>query len=703
MTSKKSFLANLKTNLRRRVWLWVILILSLTFSMPMLLAMMLSTEKMYYSYNNLSMHLGRVFAMQVGLNGGMSFLVSVLAVISAVQGFSYMYQRKKLDMYMSVPVSKEVRFTAIYLNGILPFFAVYFVNLGLSFLVAQAMGANIFLAFGEALAAVIGNSILYFAVYHIALLAVMLTGNKIVTLLGTGALLFYDSLMLMLLDTYKSTFFSSYFYKSADKLKPFFISPVIRFTLTFDECFTYTYNYTQERTMDWNVFLKGMIPVMLVSVLMLVLAYWCYTKKPAEVCGKAMAFPKTKAVIKILLTVLAGLSGGMIFYGLSGSSMVFMVLGLVVGTLFCHGVVEVIYDFDIRSIKNGWKSLLISGAIVGVIFSIFHFDIIGYDSYVPEASQVESLAFAFPDTYETFYNEDLEGVGIEEYIFENMEITDIEPVLKLAQLRMGMERPEAMEGNIGQYRSCVVKYELKNGEEVYRCFPTEFAVDMELLNEIVTDPAYQQAAYLIYNEPLLQIGDKLEFSYDNGSGQQEITAFSLEELKAAYRKDLENLTFTVMAEQCVKGRFSLDGILDNEYVGGFLPIYPSFENVNALLERAGLDHEYYVNMDDVEKIVIQNDNHELMEAYAEDEYQLRHDFMVEEAFTERSELEQIIPALYPDTYTDYWMPEGKLNTGYYVTVYYKPDARVNSEVYINYYMLEDKIPDFVRERTTYSE
>lgn len=704
MTSKKSFLVSMKTNLKRRIWLLVIMILTLTFSMPMYLAMALSTEKMYYSYKDLPIHLGKVFASLVGLNGIICFLVAVLAIISAIQGFSYMYQQKKLDLYMSVPVSKERRFAVIYLNGILVFIIPYLINLALCFLVGKAMGANIWLGVEEAAAAVIGNTIFYLAMYHVTLLSVMLTGNLIVTLLGTGVLLYYDMAVCSLLLSYMGRFFSSYYYKSSEKIERFLISPVFRFMKAFDECFTYEYNYTQERVLHWGKFFSGMLPVLLFAVLAFALVYWCYTKKAAEVCTKAMAFAKTKGVIKVLLTSVAGLAGGIIFYGLSGSSMAFMVLGLIVGTLLCHGIVEVIYDFDIRSVKNGWRSLLVSGGVVAVSFCIFQFDLLGYDSYVPEASEIESVSFSFADLYDSFYDEDLNGMGNEYYAFEHMKITDIAPVLELAKLRTGMEEPDGTDQEDAFYRSCIVKYRLKNGKEAYRRFPTKYMEDVALLNEIVTDKEYQQSAYLIYNEPLIALGDALKLNYDSGAELCEVQGFTLDELVLAYRKDLEGFDFSDMIAECVQGRFIVEDTAKNQYLQGFLPVYPCFENVNRLLKEAGLYREYYVDPDMIEQLVIRNDNSELRDAYEENgDYQLYQDFMVEETFTDPMEIRQIVPALYPDTYTDHWTPEGKVNMGFYVTVSYKAGSKVQPERYICYYMLEDKIPDFVRERTAYSE
>ena len=48
MTSKNSFLANLKTNSRRRIWLAVLMLLYFFFSLPVGTAIKLSMEKTYY-------------------------------------------------------------------------------------------------------------------------------------------------------------------------------------------------------------------------------------------------------------------------------------------------------------------------------------------------------------------------------------------------------------------------------------------------------------------------------------------------------------------------------------------------------------------------------------------------------------------------------------------------------------------------------
>lgn len=707
MTSKKSFLVNMRTNIRRRIWLIVVIFLGLFFAMPVVTAMTLSVEKMYmgYSYKDPAAYLGRVFCNCIGLSGGMALLTSLFAVIAAIQGFSYMYQRKKLDMYMSVPVSKVRRFGAIYLNGLLAFVLSYLINLALSFLAAQAMGANVSMAVKDAFLALIGYTLLYTAVYHIAILAVMLTGNLIVTLLGTIVLLFYDGIVYLLAGAYMETFFDSFYWRSTEKFSWIIFTPIIKFMDILNSMYLYDSSYGgYKRNVDMWQFGKGMVFIAVVSVIALVLAYWCYTKKPAEVCGKSMAFPKTKPVIKVLVTMQAGLIGGIIFYGFSGSSLLFFIFGILAGTLLCHGVVEVIYDFDIRSIKNGWKSLLVSGAGVTVIFCIFLFDLFGYDTYVPEIDQVEHIAFRFTDVYNNYYDENLDIIDNDSYVLENMQITNVQPVLELAAKRMGTEADENVD-----YRYIAVRYHLKNGEDVYRQFRTACREDVALLDEIMVDSAYQKTTFSVYNDPLVNLGNRLKLYYDGGSGRVEVSDFTVEKLVTAYRKDLAHFTFTERIENLVQGRFELECIEKGVYVHTTLPVYPSFTNTIALLESTGLYHTLYVDVNDVEQIIVRNNNSEMYEKYEyenEAEENLARNYMdysVEAAFTDEKEMQEIIDSLYPDNFTEYWIASGILDNDFNVTVVFKKDVEGMDGYAYSYYVQADKLPDFVRERTVFTE
>ena len=54
----------------------------------------------------------------LGFSDNIYPIVFVLAAVIGMQGFSYLFDRRKVDMYHSVPVSKNRRFAVVYVNGL---------------------------------------------------------------------------------------------------------------------------------------------------------------------------------------------------------------------------------------------------------------------------------------------------------------------------------------------------------------------------------------------------------------------------------------------------------------------------------------------------------------------------------------------------------------------------------------------------------
>ena len=192
MTSKSSFLVSMKENSKRRLWVWIVSALAFMLAFPALTALTINgiargSKWVAESYGSTIAEeiiherlVGSMFSM-MGMNTGMLFLTSALAVISAIQGFSYLYSRKKIDFYMGMPVKRKKRFLVIWLNGILLYMIPYFAGLAISLLIAAGNGAVNQSVFVSAAAAMLANSLLYLGVYHMAILAVMLTGNIVIT------------------------------------------------------------------------------------------------------------------------------------------------------------------------------------------------------------------------------------------------------------------------------------------------------------------------------------------------------------------------------------------------------------------------------------------------------------------------------------------------------------------------------------------
>ena len=112
MTSKNSFWDSIKENNKRRIWLWLVSALTYVIAFPTAVAMDISRGKSNEAYliESLGETLGRE-ALQQDLLNRMKICFGVenyallaataaIAIISAIQGFSYLYSKRKIDFYL---------------------------------------------------------------------------------------------------------------------------------------------------------------------------------------------------------------------------------------------------------------------------------------------------------------------------------------------------------------------------------------------------------------------------------------------------------------------------------------------------------------------------------------------------------------------------------------------------------------------------
>ena len=175
-------------------------------------------------------------------------------------------------------------------------------------------------------------------------------------------------------------------------------------------------------------------------------------------------------------------------------------------------------------------------------------------------------AFTFTDEYYECYDENLNSSDRETYVFDNMELTDIAPLLTLADRRMG-EESEENEG----YRFCVVKYVLKNGRTVYRQFRTKYLEDVALLDAITESKAYRESTNQVYNDAVFSLGERLKLFYFDGSRRIALSG-TAEKLRNAYKKDSESFKFSDQLNQLIVGKLQFECI----HVSAGLSILPEY-------------------------------------------------------------------------------------------------------------------------------
>ena len=134
------------------------------------------------------------------------------------------------------------------------------------------------------------------------------------------------------------------------------------------------------------------------------------------------------------------LLAGMWFWQLADYSIFFAVVGMLIGLFLSHGLIQILYEFDVRSVLKGKWHLLAAGAVSAAIFAAFTLDLTGYDAWIPKTEKIESVGVAFRSDsyyfgfYENLFGRDMYHEEPEKYMLSVMESEDEDTVAAVRTL-----------------------------------------------------------------------------------------------------------------------------------------------------------------------------------------------------------------------------------------------------------------------------
>ncbi len=709
MTSRSSFWVSSVENHRRRVWVWIITALVQVTAYVGILTVYLSRirkwyeEGAYITAEEFREALYQAAQEALGFQKDRLILVIGLAFLIGIQGFSYLYDQKKVDMYHSVPVDKNKRFLVIYGNGIIIYLATTLASLLISVISAVVQGA----VNGEVMAGIgvafVWNFLFFLIMYHTAILAVMLTGNRFITLFASGTFALYEMMLYILFENMQEAFF--------DTKDSFYLSLRPKLSAVAD----YLYHEHEIRDLE-NV--REMAAMALpfygkwfvLAAVILAAAWMCYRGRLSEAAGKAIAFPHLEPVVKVLIVIPVSIGLGMWVYGAGYGDTTLAFVTMIAGGVICSAVMEVIYDFDLKSMFRHLISSGITLAGIVIIFFSFKEDLFGYDKYVPEEDKVESVALVLNE-YPEFWNENFNYVDISEAAAERMYITNLEPVLSLA-LKAQQEKPEEME----DARVMHVLYRLRSGREVGRKFCIDFGnpANAKLLDQIIGTTEYKEGTYQIMTDQ--ESFDHVQtMTYSNGAVEIALPAEDGQKIREAYIKDMEQYDFTLIRNNRPCGEIS---IRFPNWRGYSLYVYESFENTIAYLKERKAYYPVTLDPGDIDSITVTNYHNELQEVYGDtsDTYATRdgnasaysydESRVVSETFYEEEEFAKILPVIYPNNMSAIWHDYEETDSNYDVYITFRKDTSYpydRGSYGFNYQFYTGEVPEFVDAATAYED
>ena len=219
MTSKNSYWKLSAWNLKKRFWVILLNVMICFFMLPVATFINVKNYLMNYPLDAETVWIQKNIVNSSIMGSGVFAVITVvLAVFMALQCFSWINNRSKVDLYKSVPVKEVARFTYINVNSVVIFMLAFGVNL---FLANIAVGINGLwsnqILYASILSMVL-HSLLFIVSYVITLLAIFLTGNTVMGFFASITLLAIEPAVLYIKDALMGQYFHTFY-------SPYRISP----------------------------------------------------------------------------------------------------------------------------------------------------------------------------------------------------------------------------------------------------------------------------------------------------------------------------------------------------------------------------------------------------------------------------------------------------------------------------------------------
>lgn len=700
MTSRNLFFKIIKQDLRKRIWCPIIMFIAFFLSMELNLLKTMDSIKYDMVDYDIKYFVTNILFTPAG-NLITTFLVIAVAVLCGISGFAYLHSRKQLDTYHSLPVSRTTLFLGKYVSGILMFLIPFVLHTFVSFAIGCSKGF-VSHAVTNMFGFILSELVFYMLVYTVCIFAVLITGNIIISILGSGVLLVYSVCFNMLKEGLFSTFFYTYScvtyscvtYSHVEKTGSDMEIPLSPFGMIYAVIHKINENTLRNCDFSYNVVISNIILILVITAAMAVICIFIYKIRPTEAAGKAITFKVAEPVIKTLIVIPTALFIGLFFADLINYNNPFgwYIFGTVFGFFIISFAMEIVFRFDIKSFLSHKLQLLFNGVCLALIVVIFKCDVLGYNTYIPSDNEISGCAVSINDLLEISVHEDSDigwrysYISGKDYRMQNMNISDNPSIMALArkavkdQINPNSGKFPASEyyydicGNDdSKYRSIEFGYHLKNGKTVYRQYYIDLndKESVKLLGDIFNDTEYKTASMPLFssdNKKYVAIDCENNYTQDT----LKLPADKMQELINTYKSEYMELTLNDVMTKLPVGNITFTTYGSYAYYDAY-KIYPQFKKTIELIKECGFDYEsseYQRNIENVRIYDYGIDYDYDYEDMPNVEYSDDNEISELMSTLIRSDLVQGVYGYTPIEYNDYnievsYWENGSVNTDYY--------------------------------------
>lgn len=474
-------------------------------------------------------------------NGAYVVPVVIVAIILAYDFFRYMHSKKQLDFYESLPFKKRDWFVLRTICCIIVFIVPYLICTLLESLLLLALGFHQTIFFTNLFWNGICMILIFLLTWITAVLAMIMTGHPITAFCGFCVFNGYAPILLRYIyPVFAEEFFRTYV---TDNSKLYYLEYISPLGSAIHLCSSRYSDWTAASHVKDFAIMIGLI--LFVSVITFVL----FIKRPSEAAGRAMTFEKINPAIRIMLVVPITLYIGIYLNEVASyGNILWMIFGFVVGTCLLHGIIESIFQFDIRGLWSHKIQMLCCFIATIAISCIFWFDIFQYDSYTPELEKLERITITFDrDNANSSIQDGIDG----EYL---------EDALLLAQNLVAQDN-RLNERDVEGVR---FTYHFGNGSIKQRYYYMDYKQNQELVDKIYATKEYKNDICELYNEDWSAV-TYITWNDSISSIPLYMSEEQMQHLFETYIAEFTPFTYSQVRSDVSIGSFQLQFAKDEEY------------------------------------------------------------------------------------------------------------------------------------------
>lgn len=616
MTSKNSYLKLSITNFKRRIPYLALGFIICFILLPLITYFdCLKYTNNFVSYDN--MFVSRHFAETLATGNYLHDVAAIiLAMLFAITGNAWNNSQKKNDFYKSLPVKERTRFIYINVNSIICFILCFAINLFLANLVVAGFKIYESVYLVASLFSLLVHTLEFIAVYYVALIAQLLTGNAILAICGTGVFCAAEPAMRMVIESLISTLFKNYTnYFHDGRLESIYKSLTTPVAGAIGAIHSVAVNRLDfANVANYAGIWPGIIKMIIQIVIFVLIAYWIYSIRPAQRGNKNFVFAKTKPFIKGLIMIPTIMVFELLVTGSSRGNLISVLGGFVVILVISHILLQFVIEGEFAAVKRGFISTGLTSLIIIMIMGSIFIGAKPYDRYMPKMSDVESVSIITGDEYKyNLYTVDdylqtggsyeyfIKDVNIEDKAFINVLFAEIDKTINTGVYSIEGEKLYDYDDSGKRYKQISVSYNLKNGKRIMRSYVVSVdsysAIKLALWDTAEYREATNQVDFFT-NKEYIRNAKSIEMKYINfkvGDSTFYLDGEMLQrEMLLAMSKDHNMRGSDIYEKEFPIGTTHISiNMPEGTCISFEMPLYESDVNTMAVLNTFGYEPEIF--------------------------------------------------------------------------------------------------------------